>query len=189
MRIKARRHAPCPLLSADSMYRNIILTGFMGTGKTSIGTRLAADLRFTFVDTDDLIETDQQMSISDIFKSRGEPYFRDIETKIIRRVLSGEGIVLSTGGGAVIRSENRAAFRKAGLVVCLTARPEVIFERVKHETHRPLLHTADPKRTIRELLEARAEYYKDADLVIDTSDKSIAEAVTDIKERITYGRC
>jgi shikimate kinase len=171
------------------MFRNIILTGFMGVGKTSVGTRLAKDLDYAFVDTDALIESDQKTTITEIFSSFGEPYFRDVETRIIRQVLEGEDQVISTGGGAVIRDENREAFKRAGLVVCLTAQPEVILERIKHETHRPLLQTADPLVKIRELLGSREKFYNQADLIIDTSHKSVDEAVSEIKDKVRYARC
>jgi shikimate kinase len=97
--------------------------------------------------------------------------------------------VVSTGGGAVIRDENREVFKEAGLVVCLTARPDVIYERIKHETHRPLLKVSDPMARIRELLESRAKFYSQADLIIDTSEKSVDEAVRVIKEKVRYARC
>jgi len=171
------------------MFKNIILTGFMGVGKTSIGTRLASDLGYTFVDTDDLIEADQKTTITEIFAQKGEPYFRDVEARVIRTVLENENQVVSTGGGAVIRDENREAFKEAGLVVCLMARPEVIYERIKHETHRPLLKVPDPMARIRDLLESRAEFYGQADLIIDTSEKSVDEAVLEIKEKVRYARC
>ena len=171
------------------MFKNIILTGFMGVGKTSIGTRLASDLGYTFMDTDDLIEADQGTTITEIFAQKGEPYFRDVEARIIRTVLENENQVVSTGGGAVIRDENREAFKEAGLVVCLTARPEVIYERIKHETHRPLLKVPDPMTKIRDLLESRAKFYGQADLIIDTSEKSVDEAVLEIKEKVRYARC
>jgi len=171
------------------MFKNIILTGFMGVGKTSIGTRLAGDLGYTFVDTDDLIEEDQKTTITEIFAQKGEPYFRDVEARVIRTVLENENQVVSTGGGAVIRDENREAFKEAGLVVCLTARPEVIYERIKHETHRPLLKVPDTMARIRDLLESRAEFYGQADLIIDTSEKSVDEAVLEIKEKVRYARC
>ena len=87
----------------------------MGVGKTSVGTRLAKDLGYTFIDTDTLIEADQHMDITSIFTKLGEPYFRDVEARIIRQVLEGEKQVVSTGGGAVIRNENRAAFKKPDL--------------------------------------------------------------------------
>ena len=171
------------------MLRNIILTGFMGVGKTSVGTRLAKDLDYAFVDTDALIESDQKTTITEIFSTFGEPYFRDVETRIIRKVLEGEDQVISTGGGAVIRDENREAFKRAGLVVCLTAKPEVILERIKHETHRPLLQTHEPVAKISELLGSREKFYNQADLIIDTSHKSVDEAVSEIKEKVRYARC
>ena len=171
------------------MFKNIILTGFMGVGKTSIGTRLARDLGYTFVDTDELIEADQKTTITEIFAQKGEPYFRDVETRIIRTVLENGNQVVSTGGGAVIRDDNREAFKEAGLVVCLTARPEVIYERIKHETHRPLLKVPDPLAKIRDLLESRATFYGQADLIIDTSEKSVDEAVREIKQKVRYARC
>jgi len=171
------------------MFKNIILTGFMGVGKTSIGTRLSSDLGYTFVDTDELIEVDQETTITEIFAQKGEPYFRDVEARIIRTVLKKENQVISTGGGAVIRDENRRVFKEAGLVVCLTARPEVIYERIKHETHRPLLKVPDPMARIRELLQSRAKFYSQADLIIDTSEKSVEEAVREIKEKVRYARC
>jgi shikimate kinase len=171
------------------MVKNIILTGFMGVGKTSVGTRLAKDTGFTFVDTDDIIEADEKMTITDIFEKLGEPYFRDVESRIIHRVILGQNQVISTGGGAIIREENREAFKKAGLVVCLAARPEVIFERIKHETHRPLLRTPDPLAKIREILDSRAGFYAQADVIIDTSDKSVDEVICGIKERIMHAYC
>jgi shikimate kinase len=171
------------------MFKNIILTGFMGVGKTSVGTRLAKDLGFVFIDTDVLIEADQRTTITDIFAKFGEPYFRDIETKVIREVMGRENQVVSTGGGAVIRDENRDAFKQAGYVVCLTARPEVVFERIKNETHRPLLQTPDPMARIRELLETREQFYAQADAVIDTSGKTVDQVITEIKERIKHAYC
>lgn len=171
------------------MVRNIILTGFMGVGKTSVGTRLARDLGYRFIDTDELIEEDQKITITDIFSSFGEPYFRDVETRIIRQVLEGEDQVVSTGGGAVIRDENRRAFRERGLTICLTARPEVVFERIRHETHRPLLQVPDPLARVRELLAGREQFYHQADFVIDTSDMTVDGVIGEIKQRVRYACC
>ncbi len=171
------------------MFKNIILTGFMGVGKTSVGTRLARDLGYSFVDTDELIEADQKIAITEIFSSFGEPYFRDVETRIIRRVLEEENQVVSTGGGAVIRDENRGIFKERGLTVCLTARPEVIYNRIRHETHRPLLQVADPLARIRELLGARERFYRQADFVIDTSDKTADQVINEIREKVRYACC
>jgi len=171
------------------MFKNIILTGFMGVGKTSVGTRLARDLGYRFVDTDDLIEADQKITITEIFSSFGEAYFRDAETRVIRQVLDGEGQVVATGGGAVIRDENRRAFKEGGMTICLTARPEVVFERIRHETHRPLLQVPDPLGRIRELLNERERYYHQADLIIDTSDKTVDEVIDEIRQRVRYACC
>ncbi len=171
------------------MFRNIILTGFMGVGKTSVGTRLAKELGYTFVDTDELIEDDQKRTITEIFSTFGEPYFRDVESRVIRRVLEEENQVVSTGGGAVIRDENRRVFKEAGLTVCLTARPEVIYNRIRHETHRPLLQAADPLARIRELLDARGKFYKQADFIIDTSEKSAEDVISEIKEKVRHACC
>lgn len=171
------------------MFKNIILTGFMGVGKTSVGTRLARDLGFTFVDTDDLIEADQKITITEIFSTFGEAYFRDVESRIIREVLDREGQVVSTGGGAVIRDENREAFRKNGITICLAARPEVIYERIRHETHRPLLQVPDPLERIRSLLAGREANYRQADLIIDTSERTVDEVINEIKQRVRYACC
>ncbi len=161
----------------------------MGTGKTSVGTRLARDLDYRFVDTDTLIEADQNMSITAIFSQSGEAYFRDVESRIIDTVMQQENQVVSTGGGAVIRDENRAAFKRAGIVICLTASPDIIYSRIKHETHRPLLQTPDPLAKISELLTGRAKFYSQADIAIDTSAKSVDDVIHEIKERIRHAYC
>jgi len=173
----------------QAMFKNIILTGFMGVGKTSVGTRLAKDLGFTFVDTDELIETDQKITITNIFSNFGEPYFRNVETRIIEQVLENEGQVVSTGGGAVIRDENRKAFKENGVTICLTAHPESIYDRIKHETHRPLLQGKNPLAKIRELLAAREQFYRQADFIIDTSERSVDDVIGEIKEKGRYACC
>lgn len=171
------------------MFKNVILTGFMGAGKTSVGTRLAKDIGYAFVDIDELIEADQKITIAEIFSTFGEPYFRDAETRIIRQTLENDNQVVSTGGGAVIRDENRKLFKESGITICLLARPEVIYGRIKHETHRPLLHVPDPLSRIRELLTAREDYYRQADLVIDTSGKTVDQVINEIRERVRYACC
>lgn len=171
------------------MFKNIILTGFMGVGKTSVGTRLATDLGYAFVDTDKLIEADQMMNITGIFTKFGEQYFREVEARIIQVVMDRSSQVISTGGGAVIWDLNREAFKKAGFVICLTARPDVILDRIKHETHRPLLQTPDPLGKIKELLTARSRFYAQADATIDTSGKPVEVVISEIKERIKHAYC
>jgi shikimate kinase len=160
--------------------RNIILTGFMGTGKSTVGKRVAARVGGEFVDTDALIEQEEGMPISRIFAEKGEAYFRQREAHVIDRVCRGGGRVITTGGGAVADAANAARLKGSGTVVCLTARPEVILERVRGNTDRPLLRGEDPLGKIRALLAARAEAYAKADVMIDTS----ALAVDDVVEAV-----
>jgi shikimate kinase len=157
--------------------RNLLLVGFMGTGKTVVGKAAARRLGFEYVDTDNLIEQRAGKTITRIFAEDGEPRFRDLETDAIRSLETLDRHVAATGGGCVLRDENWDAMRRAGLVVCLAARPETIFERVRQHTHRPLLQTPDPLARIRELLDQRAPFYARADHAIDTSDLSVAEVV------------
>lgn len=156
---------------------NLILVGFMGTGKTVVGKAVARALGFAYVDTDDLIEQRAGKSIPRIFAEDGEPHFRDLETEVIRSLASLQRHVIATGGGCVQRDENWRAMRRAGMVVCLAARPEVIFERTRHDSNRPLLQAPDPMGRIRELLDRRAPFYARADHTIDTSDLTVEQVV------------
>jgi len=135
------------------------------------------------------LEADQKVAITEIFSSFGEPYFRDVESRIIRQVLGGEDQVVSTGGGAVIRDENRAAFKERGMTICLTARPEVVFARIRHETHRPLLQVPDPRGRIRALMDEREQFYRQADLIIDTSDRTVDDVINEIRQQVRYACC
>lgn len=147
----------------------------MGTGKTSVGREIALSLGLKFIDLDGLIVKKEGRSISDVFAQDGEPYFRKVEKEALREVSQAENQVVSCGGGIVIDSENIIIMKQSGRFIALTARPEVIFERVKKETHRPLLNTADPLARIKELLDIRKPYYDQAEFLIDTSDMSILE--------------
>ncbi len=157
---------------------NIILVGFMGTGKTSVGQRLSERLKMPLIDTDDVIERDSGMRIADIFAQHGEPYFREWESAAVRLVSGLDNHVISTGGGVVLRDLNLDILRRNGVIFCLTATPEEIWRRVGHETHRPLLQAPDPLGKIRQMLAGRAPYYAGADYEIQTTGLSI-EAITD----------
>ena len=159
---------------------NIILVGFMGTGKTVVGQELLRMLDMPLIDIDDVIEEDSGMIISDIFAQCGEPHFRDVESAAVKKVSRLDRYVISAGGGVVIREENVHELKTNGIVFCLSAAPEVIWERISSETHRPLLQTENPMRRIRELLAARAPYYARADYTIDTSEKTVSDIATEI---------
>jgi shikimate kinase len=171
---------------------NIILLGFMGTGKTSIGRELAKRLGMEYFDMDKVIEEEEGISIREIFERYGEPYFRDKESRVCERVGEFDGYVVAAGGGVVLREENMGWLRRNGLLISLTARPEVIYKRTSTERTRPLLLEGDPMKRIKELLHLRDPYYKKADFMIDTSDLSINEVVERIidyiKER-EHGDC
>lgn len=153
---------------------NIFLTGFMGCGKTSVGHVLAQRLGWTFVDLDQVIVEEAGQAISEIFARHGEPFFRELESRMLVRVAAQSGQVVSTGGGAVIARANRAVMRQYGRIVNLTASVETIVQRVSGNSERPLLaNDASPDR-IRTMLAAREEFYADADLRIDTTGKGIA---------------
>jgi shikimate kinase len=156
---------------------NIILTGFMGTGKTAVGKRLAKRLGWKFVDVDALIEAKSGMPIAQLFVERGEPVFRRLERRIIGGVARGDRQVIATGGGAVVDPKNRERMRARGLVVCLTARPQTILARVGHRlAARPMLAgTSTPLARVRALLGQRARAYAQADLTLDTSGLSVDE--------------
>jgi shikimate kinase len=161
---------------------NVVLTGFMGTGKTSVGRRLAGELGVEFLDTDDLIENEARMPIKDIFGKFGEGHFRELEREVIKRVSSTmDGLVLSTGGGAIIDGTNRNRLKSWGKVICLTASVETILARVGDQDERPLLSGGEKRRSIERLLKGREPFYNESDLVIDTTTRGIDEVVSEIK--------
>lgn len=160
---------------------NIVLVGFMGSGKSSIGRKLSRRLGFQFIDTDALIVERAGMPIPDFFALRGEDAFRDLETAVLESIGHLRRCVISTGGGAVLREENRVLLRDCGFVVRLTASEEIIFQRVSRTNKRPLLHTENPRETMRDLLAAREEHYRAAaDFTLDTTILSHSEAVESI---------
>jgi shikimate kinase len=159
---------------------NIVLTGFMGTGKTAVGRELARLLSMRLVDIDSEIETERGLKITDIFKNYGESHFRDLETSIIRRFAKERNIIISTGGGAVLREENMAALRETGVIFCLHADPETILGRTGRSGDRPLLNVEDPLAKINELLSFRMPFYEKAGVMIDTHGKTPLEVAEEI---------
>jgi len=156
----------------------------MGTGKSAVGKILAGLAGLGFVDTDAIIEGKTGRSISGIFNYDGEKRFREIEAEIISEVCGRSGQVISTGGGAVTSGNNMERMKAAGPLVALVASSREILKRVGNESHRPLLDTENPEAKIKELLEKRLPYYLQADLVIDTEDKSPEEIAREILKKL-----
>lgn len=151
-------------------YTNLVLVGFMGTGKTYIGRKLAKQLDLTFVDMDDMIVARAGKSIPEIFAADGESHFRAIERQVVVDLAIESGRVIATGGGVVLNPDNFYDFSRDGLVVCLSATPDVILERVQHDTNRPLLYADDKMAKIHSLLKKRQPLYDAIPHQVDTSN-------------------
>jgi shikimate kinase len=159
---------------------NIALVGFMGTGKSSVGRLAAEVLHFTFLDTDHVIEEWAKKTIADIFAQDGEPAFRKWEQTLVEQLTHRNKTVVATGGGLAANEANLASLKTHALVVCLWASPETILERVKGHTHRPLLNEPDPLAKIRSLLAAREQFYRQADVLVNTEMRSLREVAAQV---------
>lgn len=165
--------------------KNIALVGFMGSGKTSVGRKLAQSLNFKFTDTDELIEKEQGETIKEIFKNKGEKYFRHLEKEVIAKVAEGKEQVIACGGGAVLDSLNVSVLKKKGLIVYLMASFNVLYERTRVSSDRPLLEVADPRREAKRIYNMRqATYQKVADIVVETTELGQDQAVEAIREEL-----
>ena len=169
------------------MKNNVILIGFMGTGKTSIGKLLAVKLGCAFVDLDHKIEMDNNMKIPEIFKKYGEEHFRKLEKDAVKEVSERRGIVISTGGGTVKDTENMELLKKNGTVICLTADIDEILSRTENKGERPVLdkndkEQGDRRAAIEKLLEERKKFYDQADYKVDTTNWSPLQIIDDISQ-------
>ena len=162
---------------------NIVLIGFMGTGKTVVGRRLAALLNRSFIDTDAEVERITEKTIVQLFAQDGAVRFRSEEALLVKKLENQDNLVISTGGGIVLNPENIISFKKNGILIGLTAPPEVIYQRVKHKRSRPLLNKGDVLSKIEELFAQRVNAYDAAEYILETGDKQIEEVVDEI---VTY---
>ena len=164
--------------------KNLVLIGFMGSGKTSVGLRLSYRLRRPVEDTDKLIERREGRSINEIFAREGEEYFRGQETALLEELAGRRhNAIFSVGGGTPVRPENRELLKRLGTVVLLRVRPETVYERLKEDATRPLLQCPDPLGRIRELMEGRSGAYEAcAHIIVDVDGKTVEE-IMDIIER------
>ena len=162
------------------MKKNIVLIGFMGAGKTGVSLYLAEVLKRRRVSTDELIETKEKRSIVQIFQDSGEEYFRRMEKEIVEELALAENLIIDCGGGIILQQENLDRLKKNGILVYLSASPQMVYERVKNNSQRPLLNVADPQAKILELLQARKFYYEQADHTIDTNHKTVEQTAKEV---------
>lgn len=146
--------------------KTVVLVGMMGAGKTAVGNALARRIGVPFLDSDEEIVAAANMSIAEIFERDGEAFFRRKESQVIGRLLETERCILSTGGGAFLREENRALIAARGVSVWLNADLDLLWQRVRHKTTRPLLRTANPRATLAELYHERVPFYQKATLSV-----------------------
>lgn len=166
------------------MKNNIVLIGMMGAGKSTIGLELAKMLNnFKLVDMDSEIEKRENMKISEIFEKYGEKYFRNYETDLIKELCQKENQIISTGGGVFEKKENRKILKENGKVFYLKASPEKIFERIKSQTHRPLLQQGFGVEKVKTILESREKNYEQAHFIIDTENELPYNIVKRIAEK------
>jgi len=157
--------------------KSVVMVGMMGAGKTAVGTQLSRVLDVPFIDSDDEIVRAADRSIAEIFERDGEPFFRQKETQVITRLLDGVPCVLSTGGGAFMSGENRRLIAQKGVSVWLRADLDLLWNRVRYKSTRPLLHTDNPRETLRALCRVRDPVYALADLAVDAEHDLSIEAM------------
>ena len=167
-------------MQSDRHIVNLALIGFMGTGKTSVGKIVADQLHYEFLDTDEMIHHRTGRTIADIFARDGEPAFRQMERQVVDELSARKKTVISTGGGLPTNLDNLALLKTHSLVVCLWSSPEKIWERVGHQSHRPLLHDPDPQKKIKDLLAARDPFYKQADVLVNTDIRALREVAQQV---------
>lgn len=166
--------------------KNIALIGYMGTGKTTIGKKLAKSLNLNMVDTDALIEEQQNRSIAQIFETDGEAGFRQLEGELLKVLVTKKDLLISTGGGIILDENNRQILKANTFLVSLTAKPESIYARVKDDTKRPLLQGGDPYHKIVTMMEERKPFYEIGDIIIPTDEgtlKSCVEAIIEAYQK------
>lgn len=164
--------------------RNIILCGFMATGKSSIGKQLASRTGYNFLDLDAAIETEEGISIPQIFAAQGESAFRELESRMVERMTDRTGLVIATGGGTIVNPQNLEKLKRCGIVVTLTADIQTILQRVGSGEDRPMLQGEDRVARIQALMDQRAHAYAQADIILDTSALNIQEAAERLMDRL-----
>lgn len=165
---------------------SIILIGYMGCGKSTIGKRLSTKMNKPFIDTDQYIEEKQNCPISEIFNKHGEQFFRELETQCLKELIEKKcGYIVAVGGGLPMKEENRVLLKQLGTVIYLAASPQTIYKRVQNDTKRPLLQVKNPKERIMQMLNVRVPIYEEsADILISVNNKKIRRIIREIEEEI-----
>lgn len=164
---------------------NVYLIGFMGTGKSTVASYFGEKYAVDVVEMDDMIAQKENKSIADIFAEKGERYFRELETSFLKELNAKKNLIISCGGGVILRDENVQLMKNSGKIVLLTASPEVIYERVKSDHERPLLKGRNSPEAIKELMDVRQERYeRAADITISTDGKSVKEISEELIEEL-----
>ncbi len=180
-----RQESPLNALTSRLGDRSIVLIGMPGSGKSSVGRRLAQRLGLEFIDSDAKIEEAAGgMSVSDIFVRHGEPEFRSLEARVIARLLESGPTVIATGGGAFLNSNTQALIRQHGLSIWLKAEVDILLRRVKRKNDRPLLHGDDPEGVLRRLLSERKTSYEKADITVISREAPHETVVDSIIEEL-----
>ena len=161
------------------LHKTVVLVGLMGAGKTAVGGAVARKLGVPFVDSDHEIEAAANMTIAEIFTRDGEPFFRQKESQVLERLLTGSPCILSTGGGAYLAADNRALISRHGVALWLKADLDLLWSRVRHKTTRPLLRTDNPRETLKGLFEARTPIYANAELVVEAEHGLSVDGMAD----------
>jgi len=159
---------------------NILLTGFMGAGKTTIGRKLAKLLEYSFIDTDTEIEEDQGCSVNEIFKYGGEECFRDMETRLLKKLMNVQNSVIATGGGIVLREQNQVILQKIGKRVYLKVPQAELLQRLKNDRERPLLKEKNPESVLKKMFTERSLLYEKAECIMETSQLSPQKIASEI---------
>lgn len=168
---------------------NISLIGMMGSGKSTIGKYLLKNLEgYSFFDTDDIIVSKEKCSINEIFKNKGEEYFRNVESSVLENILNNDNQIISTGGGIVLRAFNIKLLKEKSIIIYLEADSETLYSRVKNNNERPLLNVDNMREKIDSLLKKRVFLYEAAHIKINTVNKTPEIIVNEILEKIKYGK-
>ena len=166
--------------------KNVVIIGMMGVGKSNVSKRLAQIVKKRMISTDEMIERREGKDITAIFKSQGESYFRRLERDVIKEILKEKSVIIDCGGGIVLNQDNIDDLKKYGVLIHLTASAEMVYARIKHSAHRPLLNDENPRDKIKELMNKRDGLYAQADYKINTDHKTVDQVCQEVISLLSH---